>query len=47
MMTEDALLWRLKYLVALVAVFMMTSFARPAVSDCSPTAGPSAEYVQR
>ena len=29
MMTREALLWRLKYLIALVAIFMITSFAPP------------------
>ena len=32
MMTREALLWRLKYLIALVAIFMITSFAPP---DCA------------
>jgi hypothetical protein len=32
MMTREALLWRLKYFIALVAIFMITSFAPP---DCA------------
>lgn len=29
MMTREALLWRLKYFIVLVAIFMITSFAPP------------------
>jgi hypothetical protein len=32
MMTREALLWRLKYFIVLVAIFMITSFAPP---DCA------------
>jgi hypothetical protein len=37
MMTADALLWRLKYFLLLVAIFAATSFAPPA-APCAPGA---------
>jgi hypothetical protein len=47
MMTKDALLWRLKYFLLLVALFMTTSFARPAAADSGPQAAAAAPQVQR
>jgi hypothetical protein len=46
MMTKDALLWRLKYLLAMVALFMITSFTPPAASDCGSREASAARPVQ-